>query len=313
MDIRRSPRDWFCRSFSFFFALLAVLSCESRDVTDPGKKTNSPPVVTSVEILPKDPTLETEVRLDVKGYDPDGDSMTFLPQWIRNGKEIPGAKRNTLTLTSFKKGDSIQVSVIPSDGKAEGKPVLSSSVTIQNSPPVLLQVDLEPNPAYANDTLRVAVKATDADGDFIYFTYQWKRNGIVLDEEKTESLSPGRFKKGDSISVTVTPDDRETLGKAKTSVPLTILNSPPFIVSSPPTSITDAVYKYPVKAVDPDGDDVRFVLKRGPSGMRIDPQSGLIEWKITTTAKGSHPIEIEASDPEGARSFQRYTLTVDFK
>jgi len=313
MKVEQSRCSDRARSFFLFFILLGLLSCEGRDRTGSERRQNSPPVITSVQILPENPTVESELRLDVQGHDPDGDSMTFLPQWIRNGKEIVGERKNTLTLKDFKKGDSIEVSVIPSDGKTEGKPFLSSSVKILNSPPVLLQVDLEPNPAYANDTLKVAVKAFDADGDFIYYTYQWERNGTVLPEEKTETLPAGRFKKGDSISVTVTPDDRETLGKAKRSAPLTIMNSPPLIVSSPPTSTPGNLYTYAVKVLDPDDDPIVFTLKKGPPGMKIDPKSGLIQWEMGPQAKGTHLIEIEASDPEGARSFQRYTLTVDFR
>lgn len=312
MKTARSRFVGAARSFLLIF-LAAILSCEGRDRGGSERKANSPPVITSVQILPENPNVETELRVDVKGYDPDGDPMTFLPQWLRNGKEILDAKKNTLPSAQFRKGDSIQVSVLASDGKVEGKPVLSSAVTIQNAPPVLLEVDLEPSPAYANDTLRVRLKALDADGDFIYYTYQWERNGTVLPEETKETLSSGRFKKGDSIKVTVTPDDRETLGKPMRSAPLTIQNSPPVIVSSPPTSIRGSRYTYPVRAVDPDQDALHFTLKKAPSGMKIDPKSGLITWDISVEDKGSHVIEIEASDPEGAKGFQRYPLTVDFR
>ena len=47
--------------------------------------------------------------------------------------------------------------------------------------------------------------------------------------------------------------------------------------------------------------------------MTIDKEAGLIRWEIRKEDKGTHPIEIEASDNEGAKSVQRYTLTVDFK
>ena len=47
--------------------------------------------------------------------------------------------------------------------------------------------------------------------------------------------------------------------------------------------------------------------------MAIDRDKGLIRWEIRKEDKGTHSIEIEASDPEGAKSTQRFTLTVDFK
>jgi len=293
--------------------LCGILSCEGPDRTGPRSKTNSPPVITSVQILSENPTIETELHLNVQGHDPDGDSMTYRLQWIRNDNDIPGENKNTLSGKGLKKGDAIQVRVIPSDGKAEGKPFVSAPVRILNSPPVILQVDLEPKTVYASDNLKAQVKGFDADGDFLYYVYQWEKNGTILPEERSDVLEQGRFRKGDSISVTVTPDDREVLGKPKKSDPVTISNSPPMIVSSPPTSVTGNIYLYPVKANDPDSDPIVFSLKKGPKGMEIDQKTGLIRWEIRKVAKGVHTIEIEASDNEEARSFQRYTLTVDFR
>jgi hypothetical protein len=205
------------------------------------------------------------------------------------------------------------VRVTPTDGKVEGKPFFPSPIRILNSPPVILQVDLEPKPAYASDTLRAQVKGSDVDGDFVYYIYQWEKNGTLLTEERSDVLEPGRFKKGDSILVSVTPDDREVLGKPLKSDPVMISNSPPLIVSSPPPSVTGALYTYPVQAKDPDQDPIVFSLKKGPKGMEIDSKTGLIRWEIRKEAKGAHNIEIEASDNEEAKSFQRYTLTVDFR
>ena len=57
---------------------------------------------------------------------------------------------------------------------------------------------------YVTDDLKVSVKSSDPDGDFVYYTYQWEKNGVILSEERKEILEKGRFKKGDSITVTVT-------------------------------------------------------------------------------------------------------------
>ena len=203
--------------------------------------------------------------------------------------------------------------VTPSDGKANGAPFLSSPVKIQNSPPVIQEVWIEPNVACVTDSLKAKVKCSDPDGDFIYYNYQWEKNGSILTDERKEALERGQFKKGDSIVVIVTPDDREALGTPKRSEPLLISNSPPQIVSSPPTSLEKTTYIYEVKANDPDNDPVTFTLKSGPPGMVIDKKTGEIRWEIRKEDKGNHSVEIEVSDAEGARSKQRYTLTVDFK
>jgi hypothetical protein len=136
---------------------------------------------------------------------------------------------------------------------------------------------------------------------------------VALPEEKEESLGQGRSKKGDSVTVVVTPDDREVLGPPKRSEPLRISNSPPLIVSSPPLSIEGNIYLYQVRADEPDQDPVAFSLKVGPEGMGIDRERGLIRWEIGQEDRGTHSVEVEASDPEGAKSLQRYSLAVELR
>jgi hypothetical protein len=270
-------------------------------------------VITSANILPEKPNKESEFNLSIQSKDPDGDSVTYQFQWIRNDEEIIGENKNNLKSGIFKKGDLIRVKVTPSDGKVNGTPFLSPPAKILNSPPVIQEVWIEPKVAYCTDSLKANLKSLDLDGDFIYPTYQWEKNGIVLNEEREEILEKGRLKKGDSIAVIVTPDDRETLGTPKKSETLIISNSPPIILSSPPTSVEKATYIYQVKANDPDNDPITFTLKSGPKGMEMDKKTGLIRWEIRNEDKGSHSVEIEVSDDAGAKSIQRYTLIVDFK
>jgi hypothetical protein len=251
--------------------------------------------------------------LSIQSKDPDGDPITYQYQWIRNDEEILGENKNTLKSGNFKKGELIQVRVTPSDGKVNGTPFLSIIVKILNSPPVIQEVRIEPKVAYVTDHLKTYVKSSDPDGDFIYYTYHWEKNGVVLNEERGETLERGQFKKGDSIAVMVTPDDRETLGPPKKSENLIISNSPPIILSSPPTSVEKTTYIYQVRGNDPDDDPMTFILKSGPKGMEMDKKTGLIKWEIRKEDKGDHSVEIEVSDDAGAKSIQRYTLTINFK
>jgi hypothetical protein len=297
----------------FLLLFLGVLACAKGKEAEVKTKTNSPPVITSVSILPEKPTKESELNLSIQSKDPDGDPITYQYQWLKNEEEIIGQNQNTLKKVNFKKGDLIQVRVTPFDGKVNGTPLLSPSLRILNSPPIVQEIWIEPKVAYGTDRLKAYVKSSDSDGDFIYFTYQWEKNGVVLNEERGEFLERGQFKKGDSMAVIVTPDDRETLGTPRKSGPLIISNSPPLIVSSPPTSVEKLTYIYQVRANDPDNDPIIFTMKSGPKGMEMDKNTGLIRWEIRREDKGSHSVEIEVSDNEGARSTQRYTLTVEFR
>ncbi|MDD1778292.1 MAG: cadherin repeat domain-containing protein, partial [Candidatus Helarchaeota archaeon] len=154
------------------------------------------------------------------------------------------------------------------------------------------------------------VKSSDVDEDFVNYTYQWEKNGVILAEERKDILEKGQYKKGDSITVTVIPDDREATGKPKKSEPVVVSNSPPIIISSPMNSVEGMTYIYQVKANDPDDDPIVFSLKSGPPKMVIDKNTGLICWEIRKEDKGSHLIEIESSDGTEARSFQRFTVIV---
>jgi hypothetical protein len=295
------------------FLLVVNLSCEGRKVETAKSKTNSPPVITSVNILPEKPNKESELNLITQSHDPDGDPVTYHYQWIKNDEEMVGENKSTLRGGNFKKGDLIQVKITPSDGKVDGKPFLSAPVRILNSPPVIEQAWIEPKVAYAKDNLKVKIKSSDKDGDFIYYTYRWDKNGIVMPDERGEVLEKGRFKKGDSITVTVTPDDREVQGPPKKSEPVIISNSPPIITSFPPTSVEGMTYLYQVRADDPDNDPITFTLKSAPKGMEIEKETGLIRWVIRKEDIGVHSIEIETNDNAGAKSLQRYTLIVEFR
>jgi hypothetical protein len=295
------------------FLIGVAFSCGKERASEPPPKTNSPPSITSVQILPEKPTTQSELSLLVQCQDPDGDPISYEYQWLKNDEEIPGGDKSVLSTGGFRKGDSFRVRVVAGDGKEKGQPFLSPAVRMVNSPPVIQEVRIEPSVAHVQDHPKVSVKGEDKDGDSIYYTYQWEINGTPVPEERGETLERTRLKKGDNITVLVTPDDREALGKPKKSDPLRVLNSPPVIVSSPPTTPEGNIYLYPVQVKDPDQDPLTFSLQQGAKGMTIDAKTGLFRWEIRTEDKGTHTIVIEVADNEGARSVQRYTLSIDFK
>lgn len=293
------------------FSFMINLSCYNSEDLKP--KTNSPPVITSVNILRETPYIQAELNAVVQCQDPDHDPVTNHYQWVKNGEDILGENTYILRNGKLRKGDLIQVRVTPSDGKVTGTPVLSAPVKVLNSPPVIQEVRIEPRVPYANDNLKALVQGSDADGDSVRFTYQWEKSGVILSEEKNETLQRGQFKKGDSIVVVVTPDDGESTGIPKKSEPIIISNRPPVIVSSPSNKTDGNIYTYQVKANDPDNDPIIFTLKTAPKGMEIDKESGLIRWEIRKGDQGTQPIEIEASDSMGAKSFQKYTLSIEVR
>jgi RHS repeat-associated protein len=57
-------------------------------------------------------------------------------------------------------------------------------------------------------------------------------------------------------------------------------NTPPIIVSTPENTnlVSGEPFTYPARALDPDGDTLHWSLAVGPTGMTIDPNSGVVSW-----------------------------------
>jgi hypothetical protein len=289
-------------------SIIINISCDNSEDSKP--RTNAPPVITCVNIYPETPNIQAELNAIVQCQDSDHDPVTNHYQWVKNEEDILGENTYILGKGKTRKGDLIQVKVTPSDGKINGAPFQSPPVRVLNSPPVIQEVRIEPRVPSANDNLKAFVQGFDADGDSVQYTYRWEKNGVVLSQERNETLPRGQFKKGDSIVVTAAPSDGESLGTPRKSETITISNRPPVIVSSPSNKLNANIYTYQVQANDPDDDPILFALKSAPKGMEIDKETGLVRWEIHQGDQGAQLIEIEASDSEGAKSIQKYTLSV---
>jgi len=89
-------------------------------------------------------------------------------------------------------------------------------------------------------------------------------------------------------------------------------DSPP-IITSPPVlgAVPGVAYSYQVEASDADvGDILTYLLELAPSGMSIDPQSGLITWAPTAQHNGPQSVKIRVNDQIGRFAIQAYTVSV---
>ncbi|RMD66550.1 hypothetical protein D6817_03915 [Candidatus Pacearchaeota archaeon] len=88
-------------------------------------------------------------------------------------------------------------------------------------------------------------------------------------------------------------------------------NSPPTITSTPiERGIVGRHYTYDVEAVDPDGDTLNYTLDISPSGMQIDPFTGLIEWTPSVRQVGSNPVSVRVTDSFGNSDTQDFVVNV---
>jgi hypothetical protein len=69
-------------------------------------------------------------------------------------------------------------------------------------------------------------------------------------------------------------------------------------------------YEYPVEAIDPDIDPIEYRLDVAPTGMQIDPTTGLITWAPRRHQIGTHTVQVTANDGRGGTATQEYQLAV---
>lgn len=273
------------------------------------------PEISALELSPQPVYANNALTVLVTPAASAASPVHYSYQWRKNGDIIEGAMDATLPNTYFRKGDVVTVTVTTVNGQqpsaSPNATMTSRPVTIHNSAPVVMAVGVIPAPLHQQTTVHAAVEGADVDGDAISYSYQWLKDGVELPGQTEESLDGAMIEKGSRIQVQVTPFDGEVAGDPRQSPVVMVQNSPPRITSQPTISLNgDGAYIYQVVAEDPDGGPVTYSLKSAPEGMSIDSAEGTIRWTATRNDIGIHPIEIVATDAEGAEVIQRYDLQI---
>jgi len=270
---------------------------------------NTIPVIEWVQLEPDAPAPGGSVTARVRVADPDGDEIELGYAWTLNGRAVRAAG-DTLALGSAMKGDALSVTVTASDGWDESAPVTVGTV-LGNTPPVLQGIGFDPLGTIQRGRLVTARPiAQDGDGDPLEFEYTWWVNDSEL-SERTDLLDTSRLRRGDLVRVRVVASDGYSRSNPVMSSPIRVDNSAPKITSTPGNEGTAEVYRYQVRAEDPDGDRrLRFRLEQAPPGMTIDPIGGELVWTPPASATGGHPVAVVVDDLQGGQAEQRFTVEI---
>lgn len=176
----------------------------------------------------------------------------------------------------------------------------------------MIRIDLSPRLVYAGTIIEAQVEGKDDDGENVSYYYEWKKDNRVIDGEVLNELDTKGFKKGDLITLYVTPFDGKEKGKTAWSTTVMIADHPPEITSTPPGGLSDGRYIYEVKATDVDGDKLTYSLEAAPPGMTIDAATGVIRWDLPEKGDlkpGSIYVKVVVSDGD-AKAFQSFQLSL---
>ena len=250
----------------------------------------------SLEITPADATRNSTLSLIAKGINlPDAKI-----EWLINGNPLITPVPHQLKARDLKLDDTVQAKATIKENT-----VLSKEIKIKNTPPELTKVKIMPEIFKPGHTLYIEASASDVDGDSVTILYEWSKNGESAGSENKITVP---LKRGDRISVKITPFDGEIYGGSIT-LNREIGNLPPMIIDNKDVSFEQDVFTYQVKATDPDGDSLAYSLKTAPSGMSIDAK-GLIRWKVPLDFKGKASVAASVTDGHGGEATQNFVLEI---
>lgn len=142
------------------------------------EEVNVAPVMRSlVFVSPEMPTTKDELRVEAKAFDAENERIRYRYMWSVNGGEIRTEGRAMFPSNRHKKGDTVRVSVVASDGTNDSAPS-SLSVTIANSTPEWVE-----DPRKVRDINGHQVQAQDADGDSIEYSLEGAPDGMTIDSQ----------------------------------------------------------------------------------------------------------------------------------
>ena len=100
------------------------------------------PTVTSVRVAIDNPNAANTLTATPQGTDPEGGTVTFTYQWLKNGTPItarPG-RRSTWSTIPVVAGDVFTVKVTPTDGTLTGASITSDALTVTSVGPIVIAV-----------------------------------------------------------------------------------------------------------------------------------------------------------------------------
>lgn len=219
--------------------------------------------------------------------------------------------------------DSHDVSIEVSDGLNVG--TQSYTVVVNNSDDLVDPNDpsqgtkgnrapiFTSTPAFAAEVgslYSYQVRAVDPDGDDYTLSLTGSvPDGMLIDANGLITWTPDAADAGEYIvSVTATDDPGAT---SVQGYALTVrTNGPPVITSSAVESVTrNALYRYSVRATDPDGDPLDWELTAAPDGMTIDGR-GRIVWDTSGFAEDTADVTVTVADDRGQTDAQSWTITL---
>lgn len=253
----------------------------------------------TLAIGPENPYRDTVLRLSSSGLD----LKSAKIEWIVNKKPVRASNTYSFNLGEH---DVYRGSTVMARATIGGKSITSNAVSVINSPPRVVSARFLPEQFNTGDMLEVDAKVSDPDDDDVSLEISWELNGEVVSTERSIGK---KIRRGDLVTVTVTPYDGETYGDRK-MLSFGVDNAPPEIFPHNDFAFDGKTLRYEVWAGDEDDDPLTFSLTSGPEGMRLDPRTGIIQWRVPDDFLGSLTFSVTVADGRGGQASYDIDLSI---
>lgn len=140
---------------------------------------NTPPRVTDISATPDQVVSGQPLTVVPVAEDVDGDTVDFSYQWVVNGNADPMLTEATLPGSSFTKGDTVQVLIVPNDFYDDGPTYESYAMLIPNAAP---QITSLPPQGITSLDYRYQVEVSDPDDSTFNFRLAEAPQGMSINE-----------------------------------------------------------------------------------------------------------------------------------
>ena len=271
---------------------------------------NDAPTITSTPVL--NAAQSGTYLYDVNAIDIDGETPTYLLSTYPSGMSIDAATgiitwqpTNAQALAQ-----TANVVVAASDGKG-GSATQSFTITISNvnDAPVIHSTAV--TIATQDIAYTYALNATDADNNDLSYNLTTAPSGMSVNSNGVIGWTPNNAQVGSNSVVVEVKDGNGGAATQSFIVVVSNVNDVPVINSVAVTSAKQGEpYSYPINAIDADNDVLSYSLTTKPSGMGINPLTGLIGWIPTNAQVGSNSVVVEVKDGNNGVATQSFTITV---
>lgn len=221
---------------------------DSGNTTDDSADDTSPPnhppegLAVAITQLAPQPGEPVSVTILTAATDPDGDPVTYLYAWSRDGVDA-GVSTDTVEAGVTALLDTWTVTVTPTDGEDMGAPA-TATVVIGNQPPVPPELEIDPEDPVADDTIALYFNTEpyDPEGDPITMTILWyDDDALVPGQEGLMEFDGDRVDDQEIIKVVVSVSDglhEPVSSEIEVLIQYTCWNPPPMNVGD--TTLPDA-------------------------------------------------------------------------